>query len=109
MQRLCRWGRGMAGLPHAPNTLAPRALGVVTRARVRPGLKLEARCTRSVSRYGDFTHAVQALSSAGLERRDAAATCPSVVAPDLRRGGGRPPPARGPPPGAAGPHRRVRP
>src|SRR3989442_8208362 len=83
-QRLCSRGRGIAGLPRGPNTLTPRALCTAARARPRPGLKLEARCIWGVSPYGDLAHAVQALSSAGLERRDAAATRPTAVACNLR-------------------------
>src|SRR3989442_7733590 len=80
-QRLCSPGRGIARRPQGPNTLAPRALCTGAPARPRPGLKLEGRCSWGVSRYGDLPHAVQELSSAGLERRHAPAPPPTLLAP----------------------------
>src|SRR3989442_7529382 len=91
----------MARLPRGPNTLTPRALCTVAPARARAGLKLEARRTRGVSRYGDLAHAVHTLSSAGLERRDATATRPSVVARDPRVVRWRPAGVQGRPAGGA--------
>src|SRR2546428_12285071 len=92
----------MARLPRGPNTLTPRALCTVAPASARAGLKLEARRTRGVSRYGDLAHAVHTLSSAGLERRGATATRPSGVARGPRAVRGRPAGGQGRPAGGAG-------
>src|SRR2546428_7529483 len=94
----------MARLPRGPNTLTPRALCTVAPARARAGLKLEARRTRGVSRYGDLAHAVHTLSSAGLERRDATANRPNVLARHPRGVPGRPARVPGTPAGGAVTH-----
>src|SRR3989442_9726280 len=73
-------------------------------ARARPGLKLEAPRAWGVAPYGDLAHAVQTLSSAGLERRDTPASCPTPAPPHPPEALRPPPRATGRPSGGAGPH-----